>query len=112
MVKVEDKFKIKANGDVEVKQLAGTGTRMVVADATGKLVAGGSANAIVSDPAAGVSQSITAADPADVPLTIQGAAGQTGNLQQWSDDSGAVVAHVNKGGGFTQSDPYPLAIRV
>ena len=71
---------------------------MVTADATGKLVAGGSANAIVSDPAAGVSQSITAADPADVPLTIQGAAGQTDNLQQWSDSTGSVLTVVNTDG--------------
>ena len=101
-----NKFKIKANGDVEVKQLAGTGTRMVVADATGTLVAGGSANAIVSDPAAGVSQSITAADPADVPLTIQGAAGQTGNLQQWSNDAGDVLAQVRSNGQLRVGNPH------
>ena len=77
---------------------------MVTADAAGKLVAGGSANVIVSDPAAGVSQSITAADPADVPLNIKGAAGQTGDLQQWSDDAGKVLASVKADGSFAVNE--------
>ena len=36
----------------------------------------------------------------DVPLTIQGAAGQTGNLQQWGDDAGAILASIDKDGAL------------
>ena len=53
-------------------------------------------NAIVPDPAAGVSQAITAADPADIPLTLQGATGQTANLQEWKDAAGDTRSFVRE----------------
>lgn len=46
-------------------------------DGTGTLVWD---DVIIPDPAAGVSQTITAADPADTPLTLTGATGQTASL--------------------------------
>ena len=183
------RFKIKANGDVEVKQLAGTDTRMVVADTTGQLstqpdptgliaitkhdptdnyaanemvrhqdgiwrakapvkaepwdethwtridtdgavqtnpdgsitVIGDLSNVnaalnqliakqlyIEKDPVA--SQSIVNGGAvSDVPLTIQGAAGQTGNLQQWADDAGAIQSYVMKNGNIVVGGK-PLSI--
>ena len=175
-----NKFKLKANGDVEVKQLAGTGTRMVVADTTGQLTTQPNPTGLIAitkhDPAdnyaanemvqhqdgiwrakapvkaepwdethwtridtdgavqtnpdgsitvIGDLSNVNAAlnqliakqlyiekDPvasqsivnggavSDVPLTIQGAAGQTGNLQQWSNDAGDVLAEIKAGGTY------------
>jgi hypothetical protein len=49
-------------------------------------------DAIISDPPVGTSQSITAADPADVPLALVGATGQTADLLQVDTDKLVVKA--------------------
>ena len=56
------------------------------------------ANAIVSDPAAGVSQTITVADKADNALILKEATGQTGDLLQAQRADGTVITQVEATG--------------
>lgn len=46
---------------------------------------------------------ITASGAAAVPLTVTGVAGQTANLQEWKDSSGAVVAAIGPDGALSDS---------
>lgn len=46
---------------------------------------------------------ITASGAAVVPLTVQGVAGQTANLQEWRNSAGTVVAAIASDGSLTDS---------
>lgn len=50
-------------------------------------------------------QLIASSAVAQVPLTIKGFSGQTGNLQEWENDSGSVVAAVTPSGALTGYGP-------
>jgi hypothetical protein len=54
----------------------------------------------LSTPAGGAESplTLTASTATEVPLTIQGAASQTGNLQEWKNSAGTVIVNVNSSG--------------
>jgi hypothetical protein len=79
-------------GTLDLMMFDGTNDTLIASmnTTTGDITLGG--NGIVSNPPAGTNQEITAADPADIPLTLTGAAGQTADLLKAGDFS------VNKDG--------------
>lgn len=50
---------------------------------------------------AGVVLAIHSVGAATIPLVTKGVAGQSSDLQQWQDSTGAVLAKVDQGGGIT-----------
>ena len=67
-------------GGIYTKTAAGGEMSVMLYDGTSEHEIGGKYGYIMSKPPAGISQSITAADPGDVPLTLNGAASQTADL--------------------------------
>lgn len=61
----------------------------------------GAAGFVVEGPTASTDNVIQPTGAAVVPLTVQGFAGQTADLQQWQDSAGAVLAKVDSGGSIT-----------
>jgi hypothetical protein len=50
----------------------------------------------------------------DIGFVVKGAAAQTGNLQQWQNSAGTILAYVAADGGssFTEGDQNVLAVSV
>jgi len=47
-----------------------------------------------------------------VPVVVRGASGQTANLQEWQDSTGAVIAKLDPAGGFTTGTPATTNIKL
>ncbi len=68
-------------------------------------IADPSARYILQNPSVGTSQDIAVLDAADVPLTLDGAAGQTADLMRFRDDGGTVLSSIDSDG-----DPEGMTI--
>jgi len=59
---------------------------------------GSGSGAVLLAPGVGVDQTIVSPDPADVPLTLEAAAAQTGDLLLWTDDAQAPLGRIDSSG--------------
>lgn len=59
---------------------------------------GSGSGAVLLTPDVGVDQTIVSPDPADIPLTLEGAAAQTGDLLLWTDDAQAPLGRIDSSG--------------